>query len=480
MPAPFASSSPDPLARLADQARREMEALAYPAAPWVEPRRAPDGTEALDCAIIGGGQYGLTIAAGLRREQVRRIAVFDMAAEGFEGPWATFARMTMLRTPKHLTGPELGLPGLGFRAWWEAQHGEAGWEAMFRIPREAWMDYLRWYRRVLELPVRNGWRLAALEPVAGGEMLRLGFATDAGPREIFVRSCVLAAGSSGAHGHPIPAAIGGGLPAGRALHANDVFDVGMLKGERVGVLGAGATAFDLSTVALQAGAASVDLCLRRESLPLNNPRRWMETAGFLGQYAELPDAIKWAYVHRLGVIGQPPPQPTYDKAMAQPGFRIQPGSPWEDVSWNGQEVVVRGAGRRFAFDRVVVATGMHATLHDMPEYAAVVAAAACWRDRYTPPEALRNARMGANPYLGRHAGFVEREPGAGPWLDRVMMVMGGAGLSLGPIAASVSGMKYVVPRVVEGVKRRLFLDQQDGDWARFCADTHAELSIGAA
>ena len=102
--------------------------------------------EALDCAIIGAGIYGLTIAAALRREQVQRVCAFDMAPEGFEGLWATFARMSTLRTPKHLTGPELGLPGLGFRAWWEA---------MFRIPREAWMDYLRWYRRTLDLPVRN-------------------------------------------------------------------------------------------------------------------------------------------------------------------------------------------------------------------------------------------------------------------------------------------------------------------------------------
>ncbi len=46
----------------------------------------------------------------LKRERVTHIALFDSAPEGREGPWVTFARMSMLRTPKDLTGPELGVP----------------------------------------------------------------------------------------------------------------------------------------------------------------------------------------------------------------------------------------------------------------------------------------------------------------------------------------------------------------------------------
>ncbi|MGK9797804.1 FAD/NAD(P)-binding protein, partial [Salmonella enterica subsp. enterica] len=76
--------------------------------------------------------------------------IFDRAPAGFEGPWATTARMETLRSPKQLTGPALGLPALTFRAWYEAQFGTAAWDALDKIPRLQWMDYLRWYRRVLD------------------------------------------------------------------------------------------------------------------------------------------------------------------------------------------------------------------------------------------------------------------------------------------------------------------------------------------
>src|SRR3546814_6112502 len=95
-------------------------------------------------------------AAALRRRGLTRIRIVDRSPEGREGPWVTYARMRTLRSPKHLAGPALGIPSLTFRAWFEAQWGEAGWEALDRIPRTPWMDYLGWYRKVLALPVENG------------------------------------------------------------------------------------------------------------------------------------------------------------------------------------------------------------------------------------------------------------------------------------------------------------------------------------
>ncbi len=56
----------------------------------------------------------------LRREKIDNVVVLDRSPAGREGPWITYARMDTLRTPKHLSGPELGLPSLSFRAWYEA------------------------------------------------------------------------------------------------------------------------------------------------------------------------------------------------------------------------------------------------------------------------------------------------------------------------------------------------------------------------
>jgi FAD-dependent urate hydroxylase len=463
---------------LAAAARRELDMLSYPAGPWVDAVTGPDGETALDCAVIGAGQFGLAVTAALRREQVTRVACFDAAPEGREGPWVTFARMEMLRTPKYLTGPDLGLPSLSFRAWWEAQHGAAGWDRLFRIPRTAWMEYLVWYRRTLELPVQNEWRLVALEP-AGDALLRLGFDTPEGPRTRFARNVVLAMGASGAGRTTLPEVMQG-LPEGRALHANDCLDPAQFKGERVAILGAGASAFDMAIAALEHGAASATVCVRRPSMPLSNPRRWMENAGYLAHYMHLPDAMKWATMAHLGRIGQPPPRPTWDRARALPGFSVCVGFPWESLRWTGREIEIAGGGKRMVADRVVAGTGMRVAMGEVPALTRIAEHAALWRDRFTPPPGEENARLGAAPYLSLDGTFQERVPGAAPWLGRIASGMAGAGLTLGPVATSNSGMKYVLPRVVEGVRQRLFLDQQQADWARLMADTHHELDRDAA
>jgi cation diffusion facilitator CzcD-associated flavoprotein CzcO len=460
------------LAELERQLARQMELLAYPAVPWVTPK----GADILDCAIIGGGMYGLATAAALRREQVTRIGIFDAAPAGQEGPWVTFGRMAMLRTPKDLTGPDGGLPAASFRAWWEAQHGAEGWNAMYRVPRTAWMDYLNWFRRVMDLPVRNGHRLVAMAPVEGGTLLALRFDTPDGPLLCHARSVVMATGSGGSGGHVIPPEIAAALPAGRVLHANDMLDPAGFAGERVGVLGAGATAFDIAITALQAGAATATICIRRPEVPRDNPRRWMESAGFLAHYVDLPDTAKWAYAMRLRRIGQPPPQPTFDTALALPGFRIATGMPWDAVRWTGEEIVVEGNGRRQVFDRLVIATGFLSDMSLCPEYAALVPEIAVWGDRFTPPADAMEPRMLRQPYLDRLGGFQEKVAGKATWVTRVFSITGAASLSLGPVAASVSGMKYALPRLVEGVKRQLFLDQQDSDWAHFLHGDHAELA----
>jgi len=459
-----------PLDRLAEAARREWAMLAYPANAWVDGVTGPDGATALDCAIIGAGQFGLSTAAALRRERIERVICFDAAPEGEEGPWVSFARMQMLRTPKHITGLDLGLPSLTFQAWWEAQHGTAAWEALFRIPRTAWMDYLIWYRRTLDLPVRNGWRLVSLGP-EGEALLRLGFDTAEGPRIVFARNLVLAMGASGADPGDLPSVMLG-LPEGRALNANTRFDLASLRGARVAVLGAGASAFDMAIAALEAGAREASVSVRRASLPRGNPRRWMESAGYLAHYMDLPDATKWATSVHLDAIGQPPPLPTYERALSLPGFRLRTGFPWESCRWTGEEVEITGGGQRMHADVVVAATGMRVAMEEVPALAPIAAHMARWADRL--PGADKPA-LAAAPYLTPEACFQERTPGAAPWLGRIATCMAGAALSLGPTATSNSGLKFVVPRLVQGVRRRLFLDQQAADWARFTADTHHEL-----
>jgi FAD-dependent urate hydroxylase len=73
-----------------------------------------------------------------------------------------------VRSPKHLTGPALGLPSLTFRAWFEARFGAAAWQALDKIDRLQWMDYLVWRRRVVALNVRNDLAVETVLPASEG------------------------------------------------------------------------------------------------------------------------------------------------------------------------------------------------------------------------------------------------------------------------------------------------------------------------
>ena len=160
-------------------------------ADWVRPRAGVDH----NVVIVGGGQSGLSIAYLLRRKGVGRVTVIDRAAPGETGIWRTIARMQQLRTPKTLAGPELGNAALSFRAWYETQHGTAAFDALDRIARTDWADYLDWFQRVTGTMVRYRTRLLEIEPQ--GDLLRLHLESDGVPRTETARKVVLANGYAG-------------------------------------------------------------------------------------------------------------------------------------------------------------------------------------------------------------------------------------------------------------------------------------------
>ena len=98
---------PDVAARLEwlEQAvRDDLEVLKYPSTPLPYRRR----TDALEVAIIGGGQNGKAVAFGLRRYGVHDVKIFDRNAKGLQGPWRTYGRNHVLRTDKDLVADSIG------------------------------------------------------------------------------------------------------------------------------------------------------------------------------------------------------------------------------------------------------------------------------------------------------------------------------------------------------------------------------------
>ncbi len=91
----------------------------------------------------------------------------------------------MLRSPKELVGPALGFANLTFRAWFEAQFGRAAWDQVHRIPRLTWMDYLRWYRRMIDVPIENETELVDL--AGDNDHVLLTLRSSAGVRKVAAR-----------------------------------------------------------------------------------------------------------------------------------------------------------------------------------------------------------------------------------------------------------------------------------------------------
>lgn len=459
------------LAALEARVRHDLAYLAYPARPWPDPRGA--GADHLyDVVVVGGGQGGLTTAFGLLRERVSNALVLDASPAGQEGPWVTFARMRTLRTPKHVTGPDLGIPSLTCQAWYEAQYGADAWAALDKLPRELWMAYLAWYRRVLDLPVVNDTSVARILP--DGDRFCLQVVERGAPRTLHARCVVLATGIEGSGVWTVPPYVER-LPRPLYAHTAEPIDFAALRGRRVGILGAGASAFDNASVALEHGAAEVRLFYRRPRLPRVNPYRWMEFVGFLKHYADLDDAWRWRYMHHIMTMNQPPTEDACLRAAAYPAFHQHAGADWRDAAPADGGVRVETSRGPFTFDFLIVATGFVVDLRLRPELAAIADRIALWGDRYTPPPAEANPQLALWPYLGPHFELTEREPGTAPYLDHLFNFTFGSTLSVGLGGGSISGLKYSVPRLIGGITRRLFLDDGPRYFAALQAYAEPEL-----
>ncbi len=411
--------------------------------------------------IVGAGQGGLAIASALLRERITRIELVDHAADGDEGIWMGFARMQTLRTPKHIGGPDLGLPSLTFQAWFEAQYGAAAFEAIKYIPKSLWQLYLGWFRRVLALPVRNGTRFHRVSPAtaSAGAPLRVEMTVDGMARVAFARKLVLAQGIETSGRWWMPPEIEA-LPRHLRAHAADAIDFDALKGRRVAVVGAAASAFDNASTALETGAAEVRMLCRRDELQRVQPYKVLAYQGFLRHFGELPDDARWRMMNHLLTTREALTRETWERATMHSNFDLVTGAPVSGagVVEDGKAVRLHTPRGSFDADFVICGTGFEIDLALRDELSELAGRVARWSDRYTPPASERNPRIGAYPYLDAGMAFTERVPGAARWVKNVHCFNFGATLSFGPSGSSISAMKFAAPRVVHAIGRDLFVE----------------------
>ncbi|ASR01705.1 flavin-containing monooxygenase [Gordonia rubripertincta] len=412
-----------------------------------------------DVLVIGAGQTGLAVAFALRRAGVERVSIVDAGAGEDDLAWRTRARNLTLRTPKTISGPELGIPALSFRAWYESRHGAEAFDAIGRIAISDWADYISWYREQIDVEIRRSIRVESVTPIGAGRVqvtLSAADDPDARPWTEVTRKLVLATGVSGTGGPQIPEVVAG-LSGDTFAHTADEIDFGALRGKSVAVLGAAASAFDAAAVALESGAANVHVYTRRSELVVAGDNAPGPNPLVQDVFHLLPDEERWRLRYETLRNGASVPTDSVDRAAAFGNYHLHVDAPWHSaVELDGRVAVTAADGGR-VFDFVIAGTGYQQDPATRPELASIADRIALWRDVYDPPAGLESELLARTPYLGAGHEFVEREHGSSPGLSDIHVFSIGANVSFGRPVGDIPSLRVGVPLVAQSITRDLVL-----------------------
>ncbi len=448
--------TPANLTQLEEAIGRDLAYLNFPPDNWVVPHTGPDGRPVLDVLIVGAGMCGLAAGFALRRFGVSNIHTIDAAPAGLEGPWISFARMKTLRSPKHLTGPALGLPGLTFRAWFEVQFGAKAWEQLGRIPRTQWAQYMNWYGRVIGARVESDCRLASIEP--GGDHLQAELQRAGTSRMVRARRIVLATGRDAMARPRIPTELQEFIGA-QVFHTSSAPGPALFKDRRVIVIGLAASAFDYAAEALESGATSVTMLGRSNTIPRVNKAKQVVYAGFSQGLCHLPDRDRLAIFTEIFADGIPPPRDSVFRVTAHDNFKIQLGAGIEYAERQGDAIKLTTEAGTFEADIVVLGTGFHVEAKAAPFLGNLGDNIKTWRDAV--PDGQKAGELLDFPYLDEGFAFVARNNGAaGSAVTRLHSFNHTAMVSLGNLANDIPAVSEGAEQLARSIATRFFIEDQ--------------------
>lgn len=435
--------------------KQDLEWLALPAKRWLP---HTDDAQTHDVAIIGAGMAGLAAAFALRLQGIDAV-LYDKAPKDYEGPWATTARMETLRSPKHLTGPALDIPSLTFRAWYEAQFGLPAWAELDKIPRLQWADYLRWYRQVLALDVRNDHALIHLS-LQDEQRVELTFTHQGEVQKVRARKVILAIGMDAFGGPHIPDFVAD-VPKRYWAHSEETIDFAALAGQRIAVVGGSATAMDVSATALEAGAAGVELLIRRPDFPRVNLSKGAANPGLEAGYYTLPDEWKWRLAQHIAAVQTPPPHGSTLRVSRHPNAWFNFNAPVERVETRDEGIVIHTPQGEVPVDFLILATGYALDWHSRPEFHALADHVKTWGDAWQPPADQQNAQLASYPYLGADFAFQAKQADAPSALARLHCFSYPALLSNGHVVGLIPGISQGARTLAQAIAGQLYHEDRE-------------------
>ncbi|WP_312976919.1 NAD(P)/FAD-dependent oxidoreductase [Corynebacterium sp.] len=462
------------LESLAAQARADM-ALTGHNHDWVP---AP-AEGAWNVLVIGGGQAGLGTAFALSRHRIGGVKVLEAGPPQEAGCWTRYARMHTLRSPKNMKGIELDIPSLHTERWFEAKYGAEAWAATDLTPREDWNEYLTWYRETTGSDVDFHTRITGVTRPDDDGYFHVAAVHGSTSVTYRTRRIVFAMGLVGGGGTFLPPLVEA-LPPQFWAHTEDPIDFAALRGKRVIVLGGGASGFDNASAALEAGAASVEMHVRRAEIPRQNSLRWMEFPGMQEHFFDLSDEEKWEFSLFNGGLPQPPTQASVWRAFAHDNFRLLTDTRWvsadvHDGTAGAEVTVTDDHGKVHVGDVVISATGYTVDLGLRPELREFLPDIALWSDRF--PQASGHP-LGRCPYLGDGFQFQAKQdasPDAGSYIPRLFHLSTGARASHAVAGNQLSGIYAGLTRLANRVATDITRENWPDFFAGFQAFEHEEV-----
>ena len=144
------------------------------------------------------------------------------------------------------------------------------------------------------------------------------------------------------------------------------------------------------------------------------------------------------------------------------------------IKINDGRVILDTTRGTFAFDFLILATGLAVDWSQRPELAALHPHVVLWRDRFMPAGHSDYAHA-EHPYLGPAFEFLERTPGTAPWVGRVHCFNFAATMSHGQISGDIPAISTGANRVANGIASAFLREDYEAIWQRMRGWSNPEL-----
>jgi len=219
---------------------------------------------------------------------------------------------------------------------------------------------------------------------------------------------------------------------------------------------------DSAATALESGAASVDLLIRRSDIPRVNKGKGAGSPGLTHGHLHLPDDWKWKIRHYINVQQVPPPRGSTLRVSRHANARFNLGCAIERMEWTGDEIRVHTSKGVFHLDFVVFSTGFRIDWNARSEFAPFAAHVRNWGDRFRHPEGEDDQELSDSPDLGPAFELQPKIPGACPGLERIHAFSYPAALTHGTVSGDIPAISVGAERLAQGISSRLYAE--DVQW----------------